>query len=870
MLFRFVRLLLLFVLVATTPLAALAQAEIPVLDPGSQPAAPTPQPAQATPAAPAQAAPATPPTPQAAAPAQAAPAPALDGLVVEQQKALKALVAKTDGFVKRIDDSQNDDSALLDIRTQLDELSRQALDTATVFRPRLTEINARLDQLGPPPAQGQPAEPDIVATERKALTTEKAEINAVIAGAQTLSVRIATMGDKISTLRGELFRKRLTERYALNDLLSTKLVVDASAEFSNLSRAVSSWFSFVLKFKYQAALAATLMALAAALVLHVVVRRIFGRIFEPDPTVEDPSYLGRLSAAFWSTLLPTFGLGVFLTLAYFFFDYYGVLRGDIGLFLVSIMGVILLVFCVYRLTNAALSPNMPNWRLIPVESGPARWLVWLSTAMAVVLGINGFLASVNEQMGSPLSLTIGRSFVATIIVGLILIMMGLVRPFRTKSGEWRPWPAWLRFLAYALGITTIVSALLGYIAFAVFLSGQVVVTSTLLITAYIGFLSARAIGAEGGFAETSVGRWMAERTSLEEGTLDQLGLATSIVLNLLIVIVFLPMLLLMWGFQFADIQAWTYRIAMGVTVGSVTISLFGILTGVIVFILGYFLTRWFQSWLDDSVMARGKVDTGVRNSIRLVVGYAGFALAAVVGISSAGINLSNLALIAGGLSLGLGFGLQNVVSNFVSGLILLAERPFKVGDWIVAGDVSGTVKKISVRATEIETFQRQSVILPNSNLINSAVGNWTHRNKLGRVEINVGVAYGSDVRHVHEILLGIARGHQLVLKNPEPFVQFANFGPSALEFQMRIFLADITNGGSVQNDIRFAIVEAFGKEGIEIPSTPRQQIPHADKEPWPIDDDKAEALHAEEQAAKEEAERNQPKGRRRPRKPDPN
>ena len=183
-------------------------------------------------------------------------------------------------------------------------------------------------------------------------------------------------------------------------------------------------------------------------------------------------------------------------------------------------------------------------------------------------------------------------------------------------------------------------------------------------------------------------------------------------------------------------------------------------------------------------MARGRVDTGVRNSIRTVVGYAGLALAGLIAISSAGIDLSSFALVAGGLSLGIGFGLQNVVSNFVSGLILLAERPFKAGDWIVAGDVSGTVKKISVRATEIETFQRQSVILPNSQLINSAVGNWTHRNKLGRVDIKVGVAYGMDVKRAHAVLLEIAKSHPLVLKNPEPFVLFSNFGPAALEFEI--------------------------------------------------------------------------------------
>ncbi|TIV36996.1 MAG: mechanosensitive ion channel, partial [Mesorhizobium sp.] len=413
------------------------------------------------------------------------------------------------------------------------------------------------------------------------------------------------------------------------------------------------------------------------------------------------SYLSRLSVAFWSTLLPTLALGVFFASAVFFFNYYNVLRGDIGTFLNALLTVIGMVFCVNRLTNAALEPRLPNWRLIPVATGPARWLVGLTTAMALVLGLNYFLSVVNEKMGSPLSLTIARSFIATIIIGVILILMGWLKPFKAQDGSWRPWPAWLRFLAVGLGLFTIAAALLGYIGLSLFVAFQVVVTGTVLVTAYIGFLSARAIGEEGGFADTSVGRWLSENSSYEDTALDQLGLVVSIAINLMIVVVFLPLILLMWGFQPGDIEAWAYKLATGVSIGSVTISFLGILSGIVVFIIGYFLTRWFQGWLDGSVMARGKVDAGVRNSIRLGVGYAGVAIAGLVGISAAGIDLSNLALVAGALSLGIGFGLQNVVSNFVSGLILLAERPFKVGDWIVAGDVSGTVRKISVRATEI-------------------------------------------------------------------------------------------------------------------------------------------------------------------------
>ncbi|TPL18344.1 mechanosensitive ion channel family protein [Mesorhizobium sp. B2-4-9] len=775
------------------------------------------------------------------------------GLVADQQKILQDLTTKTDNFDKKIQQDGDDDATLVDIRLQLEELSRQSLNSALAFRTRLSEINSRLEQLGPAPAAGQPPEADIVSTERQALVSEKAEINAVIAQAQTLSIRISGMIDKIGNMRSALFRNLLTKRYVLSDALSPQVFSDARDEFGNFYKAVSSWLSFAFRFKFQAILAATFVALGLALVLLVGGRRLFGRVFEADPSNEDPSYLSRLSVAFWSTLLPTLAVGAFLGSTIFFFNYYNVLRGDIGLFLNALATVIGVVFCVNRLANAALEPRLPNWRLIPVESGPARWLVRLTTAMAVVISVNTFLSVINDKMGSPLSLTIARSFVATIVVGIILILMAMLRPFKARDGSWRPWPAWLRYLALALGLFTIIAALLGYIGLALFVSLQVVVTGTALVTAYIGFLSAQAIGDEGAFANTSVGRWLSVNSSYEDTALDQLGLVVSVAINVMIVLVFLPLILLMWGFQPGDIQAWAYKLATGINIGSVTISVTGILSGIVVFIIGYFLTRWFQGWLDGSVMARGKVDTGVRNSIRLAVGYAGVALAALIGISAAGIDLSSLALVAGALSLGIGFGLQNVVSNFVSGLILLAERPFKVGDWIVAGDISGTVKKISVRATEIETFQRQSVILPNSNLINNAVGNWTHRNKLGRIDIKVGVAYGSDVKQVHAVLLEIARGHPLVLKNPEPFVLFSNFGPAALEFEIRLFLADVMNGNIVQNDIRFTVLETFSDQHIEIPSTPRAVVEPKHVKAWPTDDDKIEADFAEQERAKAEA-----------------
>lgn len=234
------------------------------------------------------------------------------GLITDQQKVIQGLTAKTDDLEKKIQQDGEDDASLVDIRLQLEDLSRAALTSALAFRSRLTDINNRIEVLGPSPAAGQPQEPDIVTGERQALASEKAEINAVVASAQNLSIRISGLIDKIGNMRSELFRNLLTKRYVLSDVLSPQVFSDARDEYANLFRAVSSWLTFAFKFKFKAMLAATFMSLGLAAILFIGGRRLFGRIFEADPSVEDPTYLSRLSVAFWSTLLPTLAVGAFL------------------------------------------------------------------------------------------------------------------------------------------------------------------------------------------------------------------------------------------------------------------------------------------------------------------------------------------------------------------------------------------------------------------------------------------------------------------------------------------------------------------------------------------------------------------------------
>jgi potassium efflux system protein len=199
------------------------------------------------------------------------------------------------------------------------------------------------------------------------------------------------------------------------------------------------------------------------------------------------------------------------------------------------------------------------------------------------------------------------------------------------------------------------------------------------------------------------------------------------------------------------------------------------------------------------------------------VRYVGLAIALLLAIAAVGVDLSNIAIIAGALSVGIGFGLQNIVNNFVSGLILLIERPVKVGDWILVGNYEGYVKQINVRATEIETFQRAAIIVPNSEIISGAVTNWTYKDSYGRAEVKVGVAYGSDVDKVMQILLDCLHKHEAVLDHPAPYVLFKGFGDSSLDFEARGYIGDVAWRIFIESELRVAINRAFAEAGIEIP-----------------------------------------------------
>jgi small-conductance mechanosensitive channel len=467
---------------------------------------------------------------------------------------------------------------------------------------------------------------------------------------------------------------------------------------------------------------------------------------------------------------------------------------------------------------AVLAPGAPHRRLVNSDELQAKRLTSCLTWSSRVLGTVIFLNLMHKAVGAPLSTTVATSALLAALIGLLVLYL-LIRlpPAETSAGL-----RWLRFLGWVFVVVIAAALLTGFIGFAAFLAGRAVVLFMMVGAYYLGAALIDSVATDVLNADSSRGRRVAATFGLSPRGLELVATLLAAVAKLCLALFAVVPVLGPWGIFAADFFDVIQDAVFGAGVGAVSISLSTIIIAILLLLFGFIATRAVQRWLDRRFLPRTGLDPGLQNSVSVLFGYAGVITALIIALAELGIDLQKIALIAGALSVGIGFGLQSVVSNFVCGIILLAERPIRVGDWVLVKNEEGFVRRISVRATEIETFDRASVIVPNQDLITGVVKNMTHGNPIGRLSIKLGVGYDSDMDRVREILLDIAQAHPQVMRTPAPNVVFMGFGVLALDVELRCFVANVEHALATRSDLNFAILRRFREAGIGIPTNPAE------------------------------------------------
>ncbi len=722
---------------------------------------------------------------------------------------------------------------------QLDRLRADLVDTRVESRSSAEQASSELElmredlnALGPLPAEGAPPEPEAVAAQRKAIN----ERIAVIEGQRRETELVAARTERLLNTIAELRRVRFTERILahgpspLSPAVWQKAWSELADDVSGVQQGFRDSVSAGTLGQQLEALGWRLgVGLLIALMLVWPLRTWLLRRFGYDSAVAEPNCMLRLRKAmligFVRMLLPSVAC-VTIYLILLGADGWSEAAQRIAL---QVLIALILLFTVSAFCGAALAPRQPRWRIVALNDYGARALARVVVGIAAVFAADSVIDELNSIYSVSLELALVQKFVSGVAISGLLLILLRGRNWQASDSDDKgdqltpkPWLK-LRFFLAILVCAIPLTALFGYVALSRVLATQLVLTLGL----YVLVLLLRNLSLE--FIEHlldpryPIGVKLRKNLALNDEGADMLKFWLGSGISLVIFLLGFVALLVLWGAGRDDLAEWLRSALLGFHVGSIRISIAALLIGAFVFIALLAATRIVQRLLEKRIFPRTRLDIGLRNSIRSAVGYLGFIVAAALAVSMMGIDLSNLAIIAGALSVGIGFGLQNIVNNFVSGLILLIERPIKVGDWVVVGEYQGYVRKISVRATEIMTFDRASVFIPNSNLISNPVRNMTYADKEGRIVLPLGLAYGTDTKKVRQILLDIVKSHSEVLRQPPPAVLLTGFGESALNFELRAFINDVEKVLTVTSELCFEIEEAFQKEGIEIPF-PQQEV----------------------------------------------
>ena len=694
----------------------------------------------------------------------------------------------------------------------------------------LATIQKRISALGELP-DNESAEPIEIARQRKLFNLEADKYKAEIAQADLIKTKIDEINSQIIKIRNqELFNQIMVKQKSIFQPTEVWLSVRSLGEFFlKVAQSPLTWYE-KLTAPDRDVVNKHLLTIGLILILSLIggtyLSRVIKRNFGYRRNVDFPSYAQKVGAAIGMIvgrgIVPSIFFGAFLI---WLLQNKLLAGSDFENLLYLAALYLLYYYLVAAIIKITLTPSSGKWRIIEVCDRRARKIcASLLFAAAAICGVL-FLLSLAQALQTAPAALISLKIVALAIKALAIILVlhrffydpeaecNNLSPVNDEnetqlSGQARLGILLTIIIAAAFGIS-----LLGYVSLSEFIINHFMLSVLVIGAFYVGqkFLIAL-------FHQILRFNFWRRSLRIARRTLVKTEFWFTLILSPIWLIACGLVLLSLWGVS-VDIMLHNFKnFLIGFDIGGVHISITSILLGVLCFALSMYIFKLIRNSFDNGNLSKIEMDEGIRSSIVSLLGFFGFIFSIILAIAVMGGSLRSITIIAGALSFGAGLGLQNVVSNLVAGLTILFERPIKVGDWVIVDGQEGIVKKINMRSTELETWSKSNIIIPNAAILSQSVINLTYSDRIGRIEIKVGVDYDSNIELVTNTLLEIAQANPKILPSPAPTVAFTEFGDSSLNFQLNCFTANIYDKSLISNELRERIILAFRDKNINIPS----------------------------------------------------
>ncbi|MCW8806949.1 MAG: DUF3772 domain-containing protein [Rhodanobacter sp.] len=709
-------------------------------------------------------------------------------------------------------------ASLVDLRSTTLNVQDQSRQLAASLAPRMAALQAQLAVLGPAPAKGAPPEAPEVSSQRRQLNQQSAALDAQIKQAQLLDQNALQLAAQIAGIRNDQFQSRLASRTAtpFSRAFWADPVRALPDDLARLKRLAARGLDAFDEAWQPANRQPLLWCLIAAGLLLGGGRRLLVRILRALTTHSLPEGRLRRSAMAAAVALASVATtGLAAQLVYLALNWNDILDPDLDALAGSVVQLVCFAAFVSGLTRALLSVRRPTWRLPELSDIAARRLRHLPWLLGGAVLLLGMIERIGRAIGSSLPATVSlrglTALVISALIGSTLLHLRRVRQQLAASGiEPGRRPLWVGLLVAAAILSVILSVLCvatGYIALASFVAMQMLWVGLIVATLYLVLhllhdLFETALSPEGRSGQRLQSAFGIAPTTLEQTSTILTGLS-----RIVFVLVALSAVLAPFGAGPTDLIASVRQTFSSIKLGQLPIDPGSIVTGVLVFVVGLIALRTLKRWLSEQLLPKTTMEPGMRDSLVTLLGYLGGLLVFVLTLAALHVDLTSITWIVSALSVGIGFGLQAIVQNFISGLILLAERPVKVGDWVSISGVEGDIRRINVRATEIQLWDRSTVIVPNSQLITQNVRNVTQSNALGRAQIKLPMPLDTNPGKVRELMLEVLGAHPGTLAAPAPYVLLENLDGGSMTFNCVAYVASPREVAGVKSELLFEMLE---------------------------------------------------------------